>query len=78
MFTFQRISNACNQRFRQQPFKTGFAELLPYLQTNAVARLRFNSVKSRGGHYFSFIGYQKSSGQHNSHASSGKTLSQGG
>ncbi|MNI79095.1 hypothetical protein D3C73_1355280 [compost metagenome] len=54
MFAFQRVSNTRNQRFRQQPFQTGFAQLLSYLQTNAVACLRFDSVKSRGGHHISF------------------------
>ncbi|MPN26425.1 hypothetical protein SDC9_173849 [bioreactor metagenome] len=54
LLAFQRVSNTGNQRFRQQPFQSGFAQLLSYLQTNAVACLRFDSVKSRVSHHISF------------------------
>ncbi|SWT82336.1 Uncharacterised protein [Klebsiella pneumoniae] len=55
MFAFQRIGNTCNQCFWQQPFQARFTQLLPYLQTNAVACLRFDGVKSWGGHRISFL-----------------------
>lgn len=75
MFAFQRIGNTCNQCFWQQPFQARFTQLLPYLQTNAVACLRFDGVKVGVVIVFPFLGY-KSSGQHISHTSLGKTLSQ--
>ena len=54
VLTFQRVSDTRYQRFRQQSFQSGFAQLLSYLQTNAVACLRFDSVKSRVSHHISF------------------------
>ena len=55
LIAFQRIGNAGNQCFRQQPLQAGFAQLLSNLQADAVTCLRFNSVKSRGCHLLSLF-----------------------
>ncbi len=51
-FTFQRISNACNQRFRQQPFKTDSLSCCPTCKTNTVALAWYSIASKVGVHYF--------------------------